>query len=233
MNGKSLILGALLLALSWPAPGAELESRAEIARAAERHLAERLAGRFEEAPRIEAGRLDPRLRLARCTVPLEAFLPPGGREIGSTTVGVRCNGDKRWTLYVPVKVTVFTQVVVAARSLPRGQLLSASDLSLARRDLARLPQGYFRDPAEVAGQQLKRNVTAGQALTPALLKAPRTIRRGERVTLVAGGNGVEVRMPGIALNNAARGETVRVRNVSSKRIVLGVVAGPGLVQVGR
>ena len=233
MNGKSLILSALLLALSWPAPGAELESRAEIARAAERHLAERLAGRFEEAPRIEASGLDPRLRLARCTVPLEAFLPPGGREIGSTTVGVRCNGDKRWTLYVPVKVTVFTQVVVAARSLPRGQLLSASDLSLARRDLARLPQGYFRDPAEVAGQQLKRNVTAGQALTPALLKAPRTIRRGERVTLVAGGNGVEVRMPGIALNNAARGETVRVRNVSSKRIVLGVVAGPGLVQVGR
>jgi len=59
------------------------------------------------------------------------------------------------------------------------------------------------------------------------------VKRGEPVALVAGGGGFEVRMAGRALADAGTGEVVRVENLSSRRILSGVVAAPGEVRVGR
>jgi flagella basal body P-ring formation protein FlgA len=53
------------------------------------------------------------------------------------------------------------------------------------------------------------------------------------VALVAGGGGFEVRMAGRALADAGTGEVVRVENLSSRRVLSGVVAAPGEVRVGR
>lgn len=37
---------------------------------------------------------------------LEAFLPPGTRLWGTTTVGVRCVGERPWTLYLQARINV-------------------------------------------------------------------------------------------------------------------------------
>ena len=57
------------------------------------------------------------------------------------------------------------------------------------------------------------------------------VRRGQIVTLVAGGGPVEIRTTGKALADGAAGERVRVRNERSNRIVEGVVAEDGTVRV--
>ena len=54
--------------------------------------------------RIEVNEPDPRLRLARCEEPLSLALPPGGPRSGSITVGVRCTGERPWSLFVPARV---------------------------------------------------------------------------------------------------------------------------------
>ena len=61
-----------------------------------KHLEEIQADRFD----IRIRPLDQRLRLSQCETPLEAFLPPGARLYGKTTVGVRCTGDKPWKIFV-------------------------------------------------------------------------------------------------------------------------------------
>ena len=70
-------------------------------------------------------------------------------------------------------------------------------------------------------------------LRPSDLSVAAAVRRGQPVALVAGGAGFEVRMAGRALADAAAGETVRVENLSSRRVLSGVVAAPGEVRVGR
>jgi flagella basal body P-ring formation protein FlgA len=231
MTRTAALLAFLLLLTAPPAWSDRIQSQASIIKAATDFLRQQIGKLEGQAPEIVPGRLDSRLRLARCDLPLEAFMPPGRRELGNTTVGVRCSGSKRWTLYVPMTINVYTGVVVAATSLPKGEQLDSSKIKIARHNLARLPQGYFRDPSAVEGMMLKRNVTACRPLTPAMLKAKRLIERGQRVTMLATGGGLEVRMPGEALSHGSSGERIRVRNISSRKVVEGVVVAAGTVRV--
>src|SRR3954471_16183021 len=52
---------------------------------------------------VKVGAIDPRTALAACPSP-EAFLQPGARAWGKTTVGVRCTAPSNWTLFVQAQV---------------------------------------------------------------------------------------------------------------------------------
>ncbi len=179
---------------------------------------------------VRMGRLDPRLRLAACDGKLEAFLPPGAQGMGNTTVGVRCPAPS-WTLYLSAQVIVKGQVLVTTRPLARGERLTEEHVQLVERDLASLPRGYFDDPQPVLGQQTRRHLAADTVLNPQLIEAPRLVRRGEEVTLVADSNGFAIRSRGQALADGSSGEVIRVRSRDSKRIIEGRVLAAGVVKV--
>ncbi|RJQ45331.1 MAG: flagella basal body P-ring formation protein FlgA [Gammaproteobacteria bacterium] len=180
---------------------------------------------------VSTGALDPRLQLSRCATPLEAFAANGTRYIaGAGSVGVRCAAPKPWSVYVPVQVTRYAEVVVAARSLARGTQLAADDVRLARREI-RGATDYFTDVQHVIGKQVKRPLGGDAVLTAQVIELPRLVRREQRVTILVLGEGVEVRMAGEARGDAAQGEPVKVRNLISKRIVEGVATAPGVVTV--
>lgn len=179
---------------------------------------------------ISVGRLDPRLRLPACTVPLEAELPPGARSLGAMAVGVRCQAPA-WSVFVQGRLAVRRPVVVMAVSRPRGATLAAADLLLEPRDLSTLPGGYLSDPAELIGQELRRAVQARTVLLPGMTAAPELVRRGERVILQAQGGVVAVQVEGEALSAGALGDRIQVRNLSTRRVVEGTVGGPALVHI--
>ena len=51
------------------------------------------------------------------------------------------------------------------------------------------------------------------------------------ITLIAVAGSMQVKMNGTALSDASLGQKIRVKNSSPKRVVEGVVDGPGLVRV--
>lgn len=178
-----------------------------------------------------ADRLDDRLRLARCDRELSAFAATAAAAGGNQSVGVRCEGERPWTIYVPVRVTRSEDVVVLARPLQRDAVLAAEDLTTVQRDVAALSAGYFTRPEDLVGHRVKRSVAAGTVLTPVIVHRPPLIARGDRVTLVSGGSAVSVRAPGEALGDGRRGDRLRVRNLSSGKVVEGVIRGRGHVEV--
>lgn len=227
-------LGALLplwLALGVPAAAAATQDPEQIRGAAEAFLTEYARDLHGDRAFVQTGRLDPRLRLAACEGTLEAFLPPGGRTLGSTVVGVRCPATQGWTVYVPGEIGAMVPVVIAARPLGRGDLLSPRDLTVTERNASELPPGYLPAAAEALGKRMRRPVTAGTPLTGSLLEAPVLVRRGQQVTVLAETAGVSVRIAGKALGNGAEGQRVRVQNLSSTRVVEGTVVADGLVRV--
>jgi flagella basal body P-ring formation protein FlgA len=96
------------------------------AAAVERVRSELGAGRAERS--VEADALDPRLHLATCDVPLEAFTPPGGQRGANGSVGVRCASPQPWKIFVSVRVSSRDQVLVAARPLARDAAIADGDL---------------------------------------------------------------------------------------------------------
>lgn len=178
---------------------------------------------------VRAATLDPRLRLAACTAPLQAELP-GDRIAGTrASVAVHCPGPSAWRLFVPVEVHVYREVLVGTRALARGETVAAADVRAEERDVAQLGYGYLTDPAALAGRQLLRPLRAGAVLSPVALAAPTLVRRGDQVTLLAGAGALAVRSSGTALENGSEGAQVRVRNAGSGRIVQGVVQAAGTV----
>ena len=179
---------------------------------------------------VDVAPLDARLRLAACDVPLTAFTPPGARRGANGTVGVRCTSPQ-WKVYLSVRVSSRDGVLVATRPLARDAVLTAADLALVERDVGTLGQGYLSDAAQLAGMRLRRPVAAGAVLTPSMLAAVPLVTRGQQVTLEAGAESMYIRMAGEALGEAALGQRVRVKNLSSERVVEGVVRSDQVVEV--
>ena len=206
------------------------QSVTDIAAAAEDYL-RRHVGPSARRTEVRAGPLDVRLRLANCDKPLQAFLRRGTRIAARTIVGVRCAGTKPWKVYVPVDVIVTAKVVVAARTLPRGHLLTEEDLAVEDRDVTRALSGYVTVPAQVLGQRLKSQLLSGRMLTPALLEADKLVRRGQMVTLMVNNGGIAIRMTGRALSDGALNQRIRVENLNSGRIVEGIVRSRENVEI--
>jgi flagella basal body P-ring formation protein FlgA len=180
---------------------------------------------------VKIGKLDARLKLKKCSKKLRAFLPKGSREIGKTTVGVKCTGKKSWSLHVPVSISVYGKVLVASHQLQKGRVLTAADLKLAKNDLANLSYGYYENLNNGIGLKLKRHVSAGTVLTPAMLKKPRIISRGQKVTIMAQSGSMLVRMKGKALDNGAIGDRIKVINIKSRKKLEGIITLAGEVKV--
>jgi len=175
--------------------------------------------------------LDSRLQLSTCTTQLEAFLPGGSQLKGNTTIGLRCPTAQGWTLYVSANIRTFQQVLVTTKSLPRGTLLSPDDFKLVRRDVHMLSSGYLTDGKVVKGKELKRGLSMGAVISASIIKKPQLVRRGEQITIFAKIKGLEVRMQGKALMNGTLGDTITVRNLSSKRKVDGTVVRRGTIKI--
>ncbi len=179
---------------------------------------------------IRVGKLDPRLRLTQCRDALDSTWAPGSAVIGQATVAVRCSGARPWKLYVPVRVALLRSVVVTTRTMARGERIRLSDLVLEKRNLGQQRGIVIEDPRQVEGYILKNATSAGRVLLARMLSAPKLVQRGHRVTLTAASPGLNIRMKGIALEDGLMGDTIKVRNPVSKRVLHAIVIAPGKVQ---
>jgi len=57
------------------------------------------------------------------------------------------------------------------------------------------------------------------------------IRKGDRVKIVLNSGIIYIEFPGLALSNAKEGEIIKVRNMSSNKIVYGVARRDKVVEV--
>ncbi|WP_321786861.1 flagellar basal body P-ring formation chaperone FlgA [Burkholderia pyrrocinia] len=167
--------------------------------------------------------------LAACTT-LEPFLPTGARLWGRTTVGVRCAGERPWTVYLQAKVAVQATYYVAARQIAPGEPLSAADLIARDGDLTVLPLAVITDPAQAIGSTALARISAGLPLRQDMLKSAASVSAGQTVRVVAAGPGFTISAEGSVLANAAPGQSVRVR-MAAGQIVTAIVKDAGTVEI--
>jgi flagellar basal body P-ring formation protein FlgA len=216
------------------ADGAVLQSpwhsTEDIARTAEEFLRQKL-GRTDPRIALQAGWLDPRVQMPRCSEDLSGFLRRGTKISSRTVVGVRCEGGTPWKMYIAVDVVVRETVLIAAKTLPGGHVVTADDVVLEERDVSSMVGGYLSSPEELVGQRLKHQLMAGRVITPSMLQADLVIRRGQSVTILVHNQSMNIRMAGKALDDGALNQRIKVENVTSRRIVEGLVRSPENVEV--
>jgi len=209
-----------------PAPGVDIRLIDQAAEQAIRAQSTASAGRLTLTP----APLDPRLRLPACDRPLQAFITEDGQVRQQTAVAVRCSGRVRWTIYTSISVETLAPVLVARYALPDAATLTAADFQRELREVPGLLGAYVTDPAALAGQRLRQPLSAGEPLSHDALAPAPLIRRGQQVVLLARTPGIEVRVAGIALSDGRADDHIRVENLSSHRIVEGIVRSDSVVE---
>lgn len=182
---------------------------------------------------ITAGTLDPRLRLVRCTGGMHAQLPSGATLQARSMVGVGCDGPVHWMVYVPVTVESRISVLVLKHPVPRDARLTSEDVTVEARKVTGLATAFLTDASDLHARTTSRPLPVGTTLTMDMFKADMVIKHGQDVTLIASAGGIEVRAAGRALADAAGGTRLKVQNLSSLKVVEGVVEGPDLVRVAQ
>lgn len=163
--------------------------------------------------------------LGRFTLPDRVV--PGARNLVVRLVDEQGRAHKR-----QVKLTWYRPTLFAVRDLLRGEALRAEDF-----EHRVAPAGYREDAVssweEVVGASLVRAVSAGRPLERGALSIEGGVLSGRPVILVGKVGGLIIETQGIALERGAIGAMIRVRNLSSRKIVYGRVVDAGRVEISR
>ncbi|GAB3421978.1 flagellar basal body P-ring formation chaperone FlgA [Massilia agilis] len=218
---------ALLLAVPLALAQPPRQNLAALPAVAHQFLATQTAG-LPGQVKVSITPPDARLALPACPAP-EAFLQPGARAWGKTTVGVRCAAPA-WTIFLQAQVSVLADYVATAVPLAQGQPIEAGQLVLLKGDIAAMPNGILTEMAQAVGRTPLVSLASGVPLRTDILKARPVVQQGQAVRLVSNGRNFSVSSEAKALGNAAEGQVVQVRT-NNGTVVSGTARAGGVVDV--
>jgi len=225
---KTLTLTLLLSLVTGTASAAEAMDPAKLRQTVDQFLQVQSAG-LPGKVTVTVGNVDQRMKLAACPAP-EAFLMPGSKPWGKTTVGVRCAAPSPWTVYIQANVSVLGSYIAAAAPVPQGQPIVDSQLATVQGDLTTLPASIATDKAQVLGRTSNIAISAGLPLRLDSLRIKPVVQTGQLVRVVSAGPGFKVSAEAKAVANAAEGQVVQVRTPAGQQIS-GIARAGGLVEV--
>lgn len=123
-------------------------------------------------------------------------------------------------LLVP-NVTIYPREVVRADNLSQRVFIYNPDG----------PSSYVERHEDVVGLAVRTTLPAHRPIPLSALEKPRLVSTGAPVQIRYGHMGLDITALGVALQNGAAGETVRVRNSESGVTIMGVVEADGAVKV--
>lgn len=186
-------------------------------------FSQRLAGFSDDV--VVTIRTSPNL-LPNCEQP--ALSVTGSAKLwGHVNVLARCANEKR---YLQVNVQATGNYVVAAASVARGGALGPANITLKRGRLDQLPPRTVLDINQIQDAVSLRDLVPGQPIQLSMLRQAWRIKAGQRVLVVASGDGFIVNAEGQALNNAAVAQNARVRMLSGQ-VVSGTVDPDGNILI--
>ena len=118
-----------------------------------------------------------------------------------------------------VRLTWTRNVLVMARSVPRGQPLAAEDFVTRPMRIAN-PGVYAVQLSQAVGRTSRRPLPQGKPVPLEFLSMPPVAKKGRTVLIVVRQGGLMAAVKGILLEDGAAGDIVRVRRADDKKVVL-------------
>jgi flagella basal body P-ring formation protein FlgA len=128
-------------------------------------------------------------------------------------------------------INLMIEVPHLAASLGAGTVLAADDIEMRKVPLKIAESSGYLDADQLVGKALQHPSRAGMMLKASDVAAPELITRNEPVTVYFRQGAMTLTVKGKALNDAALGEPVSVLNALSKKVITGVAAAGGAVEV--
>ncbi len=143
----------------------------------------------------------------------------GRRRLGKIDLQITVSKESEppQVLLTSAVVNMKREVVVAARILERGRIISRNDVIVEERAFEKLEHIPTLAITEVIGQQVKRTVRVGSFVRSSDIKSVTLVQRKEVIRVRSAGSGIVLESTARALESGVLGDFIEVRNeVSAK-----------------
>jgi flagella basal body P-ring formation protein FlgA len=138
-------------------------------------------------------------------------------------------GARRMTISGRAYPTV--AVPVLRRDMNTGDVIRREDVEIARVRADRVRREIVTASADIIGKTPRYRIRAGEMVRENDTKAPILVGKNSLVTIILQTPHMMLTVQGRASEDGAKGDTIRLLNLQSKKAIEGVVVGPDLVRV--
>ncbi len=142
----------------------------------------------------------------------------------------RIDGKTIKNISIRGKIEAIAPVAIARRNIQRGEEITLADITFGNLDISRI-NGAITQAQDIVGKKLRTPLRSGQPLRATMLEAIPVISKGEPVRIIIRSASMLLTATGLALNNGANNQIIRVKNSNSNKILRAQVIGPGTVEI--
>lgn len=135
-----------------------------------------------------------------------------------------------YTYYANVEA--FDYAVSSRRAMRKGDVFEKDDLYATLVNVRTIPKGAILKAEEAVGKAARFSLPPNRPLSSKFIEEPVVVKRGQEVVVTYSRGFVKMRAKGIAKEDGSLGETIKVQNPSSKKMVQAVIVDGQTVTVG-
>lgn len=170
---------------------------------------------------VSAVPLDSRIRIKACPDNIVVTLSEQRNFARQFPVKAECRSEgKEWKAYVQVRVQELVETLITTTNVAKGEVLSDDMLKVALVDKHRVRNKATDDMSIIAGGRAMRNIARGYQVSGSDVCL---VCKGDSVSIIASLGNMSIKTSGTAMENGSYGESIRVKNNSSDRIIKGVI----------
>ncbi|MGZ3580538.1 MAG: flagellar basal body P-ring formation chaperone FlgA [Syntrophales bacterium] len=147
------------------------------------------------------------------------------------TVGIYDDGTLIREESVRVRMEVAMDVVMSAKFLPRDTEINADDVKVVRRWFNQNPANIVTQVEDVVGKHPYSDIRQNVEIKRNMLKSAKTIKRGKMVKMVLESGPMVIITFGLSEEDGSRGDFIKVKNISSNKIVYAKIIDDSSVRV--
>ena len=132
---------------------------------------------------------------------------------------------------VRTKIEVLRDIVISARALPAGTVLMDNDVKTIQKWVSRIHPQSLSSIETTAGKRLTIQVASGTEILATMLKDEPLVRKGKMVRMVFDNGLMHIVTVGLSEEDGVAGNIVRVKNITSNKIIYARVLSDSLVGI--
>lgn len=179
------------------------------------YLIEKFPSTNEEKTLISVAKLDPRIVIKPCSIPLTANIPEKNN-VRNVNVKVTCDESTPWKIYISARIEKTKAILVAKNIISKGDTLDDSNVELAYLAINKVRGNKLTDKSIVFGAKAKRRIAQGKVISKNSICL---VCKGDVVTIIASSDSFSIKTQGVALSSGNINDQIRVRNTRSNKII--------------
>jgi flagellar basal body P-ring formation protein FlgA len=132
---------------------------------------------------------------------------------------------------VRVRIEILREFVVSTNNLGRDAIITSNDISLQKKWVRSIPVNAISTLEEATGKMICVSIRPNTEITRNMLKEVMPVKRGKMVHIILDNGVMKITTMGLSEEDGAEGAIVKVRNITSSKIIYARVIGEAKVKI--